>query len=69
MTERIKRALFIGLAAMAGCTTPPVQNNVAPTNPQAQEDPFFKDPAGPMNETYRILILGDSYTVRQMKAR
>jgi len=68
MNEIIKRALFFALAAAAGCASPAsVQNNVAPTNPQAQEDPFLKDPAGPMNETYRILILGDSYTVRQIK--
>lgn len=66
MVELIKRALLLSLAALAACKGSQVQDRPGPTTPQSQEDGFFKETSH-MNEAYRILILGDTYTVRQLK--
>ena len=66
MVELFKRALLISLGALAACKGSQIQDRPAPTTPQAQEDGFFKETSS-MNEAYRILILGDTYTMRQMK--
>lgn len=67
MVER--SALLCIMIALFGCGGgTQVQNNVqtVPSNPQAESDSFFTE-TSPMNETFKVLILDDSYTVRQVK--